>query len=313
MQIRSANMPKVSICIPTYKQVEYLRRTLQSVSEQTFEDYEVIVSDDSPDGSVENLLKEFNFQKKLRYHKNSPAQGTPENWNKVISMAVGKYIKILHHDDYFTFSYSLHRFVDLLDRNPEVNFAFSATMIWNLAKEKKILYKAPTSILKRLKIEPELLFQNNWVGAPSTTIYRSEMQISYDNKMKWLVDVDFYIRAIKKSKNFAYSSLPLITTPKGVEHQVTEACKDNKEVELYEAFRLFHKLFVNKHDSRKLLIPLAKLFIKYNIESFSDLEKLGIVEDRDLVQQIFTVSKNFINRATFKLEKIKNLLLQLDF
>jgi glycosyltransferase involved in cell wall biosynthesis len=45
--------PKISICIPTYKQVDKLEVLLRSIDSQTFRDFEVIVSDDSPDMDVE--------------------------------------------------------------------------------------------------------------------------------------------------------------------------------------------------------------------------------------------------------------------
>ena len=47
--------PLISICIPAYKRIDYLQKLLDSISIQTFKDYEVIVTDDSPDESVEIL------------------------------------------------------------------------------------------------------------------------------------------------------------------------------------------------------------------------------------------------------------------
>ncbi|MCX7010103.1 MAG: glycosyltransferase, partial [Kiritimatiellaeota bacterium] len=43
--------PKVSICIPAYQQPQGLARALQSLLEQDFRDYEVIVTDDSADAA----------------------------------------------------------------------------------------------------------------------------------------------------------------------------------------------------------------------------------------------------------------------
>ena len=45
-------MPKVSICIPCYKQTVFLKRTLDSITTQSYEDFEVIVTDDTPDYSI---------------------------------------------------------------------------------------------------------------------------------------------------------------------------------------------------------------------------------------------------------------------
>ena len=45
-------MVKVSICVPAYKNPVGVERLLESVKVQSFTDYEVVVTDDSPDGSV---------------------------------------------------------------------------------------------------------------------------------------------------------------------------------------------------------------------------------------------------------------------
>ncbi len=50
---------KVSICIPAYKQVSFLRKCLESVLMQDFTDYELIITDDSPDDSVKQLVNEL--------------------------------------------------------------------------------------------------------------------------------------------------------------------------------------------------------------------------------------------------------------
>ena len=61
---------KVSICIPAYKRTVFLRRLLQSIEMQTFKDFEVIVSDDSDDDSVFQLVNEFSKNINILYFKN---------------------------------------------------------------------------------------------------------------------------------------------------------------------------------------------------------------------------------------------------
>src|SRR5687767_9673514 len=104
-------MAKVSICIPAYNQVEFLRKTLNSILNQNFQDYEIIISDDFQDNSVKKLLLEFDLKGKMKYYQNNPSFGSPKNWNFSISKAQGEYIKILHHDDFFTTSECLAKFV----------------------------------------------------------------------------------------------------------------------------------------------------------------------------------------------------------
>ncbi|MGZ4055250.1 MAG: glycosyltransferase family 2 protein, partial [Bacteroidia bacterium] len=190
-------MPKVSICIPTYMQVEHLRKTLDSVKEQCFTDYELIVSDDSTDDSVKNLLQEFDFKEKIKYYKNEPSLGSPANWNFSISKAAGEYIKIIHHDDHFTSKESLEKYVKFLDNNPASSFAFSGTEIDLIALKTKKTNKCSKQKLSKISKAPDILFFSNYIGAPSATIFRNGKNIIFDTQLKWLVDVDWYIQMIQ--------------------------------------------------------------------------------------------------------------------
>ena len=76
--------PLISICIPAYKQVDFLQRLLDSIRTQTFRDFEVILTDDSPDNAVADLVTAFSTALPIRFIKNPVALGTPENWNEAI-------------------------------------------------------------------------------------------------------------------------------------------------------------------------------------------------------------------------------------
>lgn len=233
--------PKVSICIPTYRQVDFLRQTLFSIKEQKFTDYEIIVSDDSPDDAVKSLLSEFNFGKKLHYFFNETPLGSPANWNAATRRGNGEYIKILHHDDKFAHPDALGEFVNMLDTNQNADFGFCASSVEDFKTKLKRENRPTADQLQMLSSVPEKLFLGNFIGAPSATICRRKSLIDYDNRMMWLVDIDFYIRILQQNKHFSYNPNVLISTPTNVDHQVTELCKNNAQVELYEYSVLFLK------------------------------------------------------------------------
>ena len=185
--------PKVSICIPAYKQPDYLRRTLQSIMMQDYTDYEVIITDDSPDDSVAGVVAEFKEIVKNGYHKNVARMGAPENWNEAIRRASGEYIKILHHDDWFTRKDSLRKFVTMLDEDTSADFAFCATYQCDADQNITYLHHPNESQLAELKKNALVLFNGNFIGSPSTTIFRRRSDVSFDGKLKWVVDIDFYI------------------------------------------------------------------------------------------------------------------------
>ena len=92
-------MPKVSICIPTYNRKDYLKETLDSVYQQTFTDYEVIIVDDgSTDGTEEMVLS--GSYPRLEYHWQDNV-GISATRNRLVSLAKGEYIAFIDSDDLF--------------------------------------------------------------------------------------------------------------------------------------------------------------------------------------------------------------------
>jgi glycosyltransferase involved in cell wall biosynthesis len=117
--------PFISICIPAYKRPDFLKRLLDSIAVQTFRDFEVIMTDDSPDGSVAQLVKEYESSFHVHYHKNPTPLGSPGNWNAALSLAKGQWIKMMHDDDWFADAGSLAEFADTAKHNKNKSFIFS--------------------------------------------------------------------------------------------------------------------------------------------------------------------------------------------
>lgn len=268
-------MPRLSICIPTYRQIDYLRETLRSVQAQSFNDYELIISDDTPDDSVSRLVESFNFGDILRYHRNPIALGSPENWNEAVRQARGVYIKLLHHDDRLAHPDALSAFVRMLDEHPESNFAFGASLVENITSKKSRIHRPSAAQLERLAVAPEELFFGNIIGAPSATIYRNGLGIEYDQRMKWLVDIDFYIRVLQQNPSFIFSQEPQVVTTSGANHQITNSSENNAEVEILEYALLYNKIGSKLDTALCAERVWFRLFEKYRIYSLRDLERLA--------------------------------------
>lgn len=297
---------KVSICIPTYNQVEYLKKCIQSILVQDYLDYEIVISDDSTNDTVKSYIDSLNLNQKISYYRNSPSLGTPENWNHAISKAKGKYIKVLHHDDFFTESNSLAQFVLMLENNPKADFGFSATLVWNINTNKKSIHSCSQNLLAKLKNEYHYLFFKNLIGAPSATIYRKEMAVKFDNRFKWLVDIDFYISALLKNNIVQYVDKPLICTSHGMESQVTQQVEYDKTIQLSEHVLLFSKIISQVKSHKNYLMFFDELFLRYDVNSISDLKDICEVPENlnGFLDQVFQ------NLHKFKtLKRIKYRLL----
>jgi glycosyltransferase involved in cell wall biosynthesis len=272
-------MPKVSICIPTYNQATLLKKVLKSIVEQTFTDYELIISDDTLDNSIEVVLNEFNFGTQLNYIHHTPSLGSPANWNYALKQAKGEYIKIVHHDDYFINPDSLAQFVHLLDSNPRASFGFSATKIDLLQLNMIKYHHCSVKHFNLIKNNPEALFFSNVIGAPSATIIRNKFNILFDEQLKWLVDVDWYIRIIKQNNNLAYSSKPLICTIHGAEGQTTQEVITEKDLQICEHIVVFSKIFSQDLNLKKYALFFQILFNKFKVNSLQELNTIVTINN----------------------------------
>ena len=279
MLLRESNIlnPKVSICIPSYKQPECLRRALDSIFIQTFQDYEIVITDDSPDDSVEKVVRDYNTQfGVVKYRKNKVTKGSPENWNTAIELASGEYIKILHHDDWFSSKHSLAEFVGLLENNPEADFGFCSSLNFDDDQKLRFLHTASESQIHALRADPKALFGGNFIGSPSATIYRRRVSQKFDPRLKWVVDIDFYIRLLRMNRIFCVSIKPLVSIRVFSPDQVTAACEGNKTVELFEWLLLYTKIADGSRLDYECLQNVWRLFDRYAVRSEQDVLGCGV-------------------------------------
>jgi glycosyltransferase involved in cell wall biosynthesis len=233
--------PAISICIPAYKRIEYLQKLLESISIQTFRDFEVVITDDSPDQEVHQLCQQFEKGFPIIYYKNNPALGTPENWNEGIRRAGGKWIKIMHDDDWFTDEHSLQKFFDATESSPDCSFFFSAFRNVDEDSGKKEIVRCGVTDLLLLWKSPLALFRKVYVGNPSCTLIRSDVGLYYDSDFKYVVDFEYYIRCIRKVKKWKYIDDVLLQIGFN-QLQVTKYTFLVKEVQVPENHRLLEKL-----------------------------------------------------------------------
>ncbi len=115
--------PAVTIPIAAYRsRPEHLSAAIRSALDQTFPDFEVIVSDDSPDETLKPLVDRFQ-DPRLRYRHNSPALGVAHNHWSCFGQASGEYVAILNHDDLLEPTF-LEKLLAPLDADADLALAF---------------------------------------------------------------------------------------------------------------------------------------------------------------------------------------------
>src|SRR5690349_2607469 len=90
--------PLVSICLPCFNGERFIRETLESVLNQTFKDFEVIIVDDYSTDRTLSVIQAF-ADSRIKVLQNGRNLGMGANWQKVLSCSRGKYVKLLGQDD----------------------------------------------------------------------------------------------------------------------------------------------------------------------------------------------------------------------
>lgn len=94
--------PTVSVIIPTYNRANYLNRTINSVLNQTFKDFELIIVDDGSTDNTKSLVREFSKNdSRIKYIWQENSGGPSKPLNNGIINSKGKYIAFLGSDDEF--------------------------------------------------------------------------------------------------------------------------------------------------------------------------------------------------------------------
>jgi len=115
-------MPKVSVVIPNYNHVRFLRKRIDSVLQQTFQDFEVILLDDCSTDDSRSILSSYANDPRVRIKFNDVNSGsTFKQWNKGVRLARGEYVWIAESDDYAD-EKLLERLVTVLDADRQVVF-----------------------------------------------------------------------------------------------------------------------------------------------------------------------------------------------
>lgn len=128
MSIKSINsqLPKVTICVPVRNGARTIKRTLDSLMNQDYPNYEIIVLDNCSDDDTAKIVSQY-ASKGVKYFFNSVLEKWGEsNWNHILTLAEGPFIALYHADDIYTPT-MVRREVDFLLKYPEASAVFTMT------------------------------------------------------------------------------------------------------------------------------------------------------------------------------------------
>lgn len=276
-------VPTISVVIPTYNRANLVGRAIQSVLNQTYQDFEIIVIDDASTDDTDKIMILVN-DKRIKYIKNKKNIGGSESRNIGIKNAKGKYIAFLDSDDEWMPT-KLEKQLRKINES-SVLAKIIYTGYWVVKNSILELGQIPS---KKGNIHRELLYQD-YVNPTSTVFLKKNCfeKIGYFNHiLNARQDYDMWLR-LSRHYNFDYVKEPLVKL------FVTENCITRNIKSRFEAF----------------YIIISKIIEE--MEHFSDKEKKSILSTQYFSMARYCQKQNEINFASFFLkEAMKNKLINL--
>ena len=270
--------PLISIVVPAYLTPErFLRQMLDSLLAQTYENWELCLANGSPeDPDMQTVLRSYaEMDRRIRYQDLKENLGIAENTNAAFAMAEGDFIALLDHDDLLAPN-ALYEIAAALEEHPEADLAFCGSrqvMLDGVGNRTGEEFDRAISDehLKMISEDWRDLYIGDYIGAPSATIYRKGAP-EYEEKLTWIVDVEFYMRLLQRNPRFVVSKEPLVSI--GVsENQLTESCRTDGKLNIFEyGFVMQEFSLLSEEKYRQKFIQIA---LKYKMP-FASLAPYGI-------------------------------------
>ncbi|HZG99668.1 MAG TPA: glycosyltransferase family 2 protein [Flavisolibacter sp.] len=270
------NEPLISICVPAYKQPQYVVRLLNSVLKQDYKKVEIIISDDSPDEDTKQAIEPFRNKLLLSYYHNQPSLKSPRNWNNALDKANGDLLVLMHQDDWYHSPGALSAYINAFS-DDTIDFVFCQ----NTAIDEKgniVVLQAIPSLLKNLSRKPNRLVLAQVIGPPGNTMLRKTVDVRYDERFIWLVDVDYYVRLLKNGFRYRYLRQHLVSI--GLhEDQTTAFCRANPHIIFKENIWFAKKLEITAFHDILVYDYYWRLLRNYGIRTIQDIEANDVRKD----------------------------------
>ncbi|MBE8966025.1 glycosyltransferase [Nostocales cyanobacterium LEGE 12452] len=187
-------MPKISVIIPAYNAERTIAETINSVQQQTFADFElIIINDGSKDRTIEIVESIKDERLQIFSYENG---GLPVARNRGISHATSEFIAFLDADDLWTAD-KLELQLMALEKNPEAGVAYSWTCFMDVDEQGKPLSFLPSPRYAFAGNIYEKLLVSDFIHSGSNTLIRRQAIDSageFDPTLKSCEDWDYWLR-----------------------------------------------------------------------------------------------------------------------
>ena len=214
------NLPLISVVIPTYNYAAFLPRAIDSVLQQTYSNYEVIVIDD---GSTDDTVQVVPCSDRVLYFYQQN-KGLAAARNAGIEKASGQYLLFLDADDWLEPAALETNYAVLKDK-PETAFVSGSHRFLKATTNQ--LYTVTVSVASE---HYSRLLESNYIGMHATVLFQRWVfdALRYDESLPSCEDYDLYLRIARHHPVLHHE--PVIATyyfhPSGLSHNY-EAMRDS--------------------------------------------------------------------------------------
>lgn len=197
-------VPPLSIGIPYYRGLDYLREAIESVLRQTSDDWELVVVDDRGPEPADEVVAAY-ADPRISYVRNDENLGLAGNWNECVRRTRGPLVTLLHNDDRLLPSY-VARVVEAAGRHPEVDALFTdARIIGPDGRPTTTLADRVKQALPRRKDDHVLfgdadlagLLAGNYIVAPTLCLRRRRLgEQPFDASLSFVPDWELTSRVL---------------------------------------------------------------------------------------------------------------------
>lgn len=257
-------MPRVSVLMPAYNVEEYIAKSIESILNQTFTDFEfIIINDGSTDGTA-RIIKEYaKKDKRIKFINHAKNRGVAFVRNELLDNVSGEYAAFQDSDD-ISLSERLSVQVDFLDRNPDVSVVSAS------------LRTLPQNEIRQVKTNPGII--DFYIANPvpnAVAMFRikdiNKYGLRFNPEFETAEDYDFWQRVARVLKIYVLPDVLYIYRILG-----NSSCHGNKQLDKYVRIIRLDILDYLTHDS----FWRTKISPKYNVMLFGIVPVIKVKRER---------------------------------
>lgn len=194
--------PKLSVCIPVYNCDQFIKDAIDSVLNQSFSDFELVILDNQSTDNTVEIIKSYT-DPRIKFEQNPSNIGMLANWNRVVTLTSGEYIKVLPADD-FLYPGCLQAQCDALDADKDKTIAL-------VCGRKKVINDAGKTLFTRgyskkagrvngiKAINNTIRSGGNIIGEPGVVMFRKsilEKSGPFDASIYYVMDLFMWFKML---------------------------------------------------------------------------------------------------------------------